>query len=194
MVILGGVQTEPAPLLRLRRSGNRRISTGWPPQSRMSKSNCPLPGRRVQSSRRPGEKGGGAEAKPRLGGSRPRGHAHRGGTSLVKQADLSIAPPVRIRNGSLRVRGGRSLGASPPSGSRPLPDDQLPAKDGPVDQWQYRTDGRAIGRPADPEKFRAASADFSQMGFPIACAIDGDPQTGWAIHPKWAKPTPPCLS
>ena len=42
----------------------------------------------------------------------------------------------------------------------------------------------ADGRTA---KFRAASADFSQAGFPVGSAIDGDPQTGWAIHPEMGK-------
>jgi hypothetical protein len=32
-----------------------------------------------------------------------------------------------------------------------------------------------------------AAADFSQEGWPIAAAIDADPQTGWAIGPRTGK-------
>lgn len=39
-----------------------------------------------------------------------------------------------------------------------------------------------------PLKWRAASADFSQTGFPVADAIDDQPQTGWAIYPEVGKP------
>jgi hypothetical protein len=41
--------------------------------------------------------------------------------------------------------------------------------------------------PAQPVKLSAAMADFSQDGFPVAAAIDGQPGTGWAIHGpgKW---------
>ena len=33
-----------------------------------------------------------------------------------------------------------------------------------------------------------ATADFSQQGWPVAAAIDGKPETGWAIDPDEAKP------
>jgi hypothetical protein len=33
-----------------------------------------------------------------------------------------------------------------------------------------------------------ATADFSQKGWPVASAIDGDRKTGWAISPQFAKP------
>jgi mono/diheme cytochrome c family protein len=39
-----------------------------------------------------------------------------------------------------------------------------------------------------PLKLKTAAADFSQATFPIANAIDGDPKTGWAIHPEVGKP------
>ncbi len=41
---------------------------------------------------------------------------------------------------------------------------------------------------AKPVKLKAASADFSQATFPVAAAIDGKPNTGWAIHPEVGKP------
>ncbi len=36
--------------------------------------------------------------------------------------------------------------------------------------------------PAQPVKLVRAAADFAQVNFPAAAAIDGNPQTGWAIH------------
>src|SRR5207253_1960210 len=36
-------------------------------------------------------------------------------------------------------------------------------------------------------KWKTASADFSQKDYDIANAIDGDPRTGWAIHPEIGK-------
>ncbi len=38
-----------------------------------------------------------------------------------------------------------------------------------------------------PAKFKAASADFSQDGFPVANAVDADPKTGWALYPEVGK-------
>ncbi len=45
---------------------------------------------------------------------------------------------------------------------------------------------------ADPAKstpltFSRATADFSQEGFPVANAVDGNPQSGWAIAPQFGK-------
>jgi hypothetical protein len=37
-------------------------------------------------------------------------------------------------------------------------------------------------------RFARATADFSQRGFHVARAIDDDPATGWAIHPKFGVP------
>src|SRR5207248_5966393 len=39
--------------------------------------------------------------------------------------------------------------------------------------------------PSAPAK---ASADFSQETFPVSLAIDGKPETGWAIDPQEGKP------
>ena len=41
---------------------------------------------------------------------------------------------------------------------------------------------------AAPVALQNASADFSQEGFAVAGAIDGNPGTGWAIHPQTGKP------
>ena len=41
---------------------------------------------------------------------------------------------------------------------------------------------------AQPIPLQNPSADFSQKNWPIAAAIDGDPQTGWAIIPETNQP------
>ncbi len=39
-----------------------------------------------------------------------------------------------------------------------------------------------------PVAWKGAAADFSQQGWPVAAAIDGNPATGWAIAPQFGKP------
>ncbi len=51
----------------------------------------------------------------------------------------------------------------------------------------------SIASKADPAQvvplaFSQAAADFGQNGYPVANAIDGNPQTGWAIAPEFGKP------
>ncbi len=50
-----------------------------------------------------------------------------------------------------------------------------------------------VAEPDAPDEFEPvalakATADFSQDGFPVANAIDGKPETGWAIDPQEGKP------
>ncbi len=40
----------------------------------------------------------------------------------------------------------------------------------------------------EPVALAKATADFSQDGFPVSSAIDGKPETGWAIDPQEGKP------
>ena len=40
------------------------------------------------------------------------------------------------------------------------------------------------GEHPQPVAFRKATADFSQNNFPIAAAIDSNPETGWAVDPQ----------
>ena len=40
----------------------------------------------------------------------------------------------------------------------------------------------------EPLIFTSATADFSQQKWPVAAAIDGKPDTGWAIAPQFARP------
>ena len=44
---------------------------------------------------------------------------------------------------------------------------------------------RLEGDVATPVKLANPRADFSQDGWPVAAAIDGDPKTGWAVSPRF---------
>jgi hypothetical protein len=75
-----------------------------------------------------------------------------------------------------------------------LPDKSLPAK-GPGRASNgniVMTDVRLTVKLADGSikalKFKAASASFSQVDYPVGHAIDADPKSGWAIHPEIGKP------
>ncbi|HVC94426.1 MAG TPA: PSD1 and planctomycete cytochrome C domain-containing protein [Pirellulales bacterium] len=71
-----------------------------------------------------------------------------------------------------------------------LPDDSFTAK-GPgrsINGNFVLTDVRLAEGAAGAVKLKTASADFSQQDFPVANAIDGEPRTGWAIHPEVGKP------
>ena len=47
-----------------------------------------------------------------------------------------------------------------------------------------------VGLDSNPQslKLHSPQADFSQRGWDVAGAIDGDPKTGWAINPQFHKP------
>jgi mono/diheme cytochrome c family protein len=45
----------------------------------------------------------------------------------------------------------------------------------------------AVRAKAAAVKIKAASADFSQKDYAVANAVDGDPASGWAIHPEVGK-------
>ena len=76
-----------------------------------------------------------------------------------------------------------------------LPDDSLVARgpgrseNGNAVLTDVRLGVSAAATPGErrPVKFRSASADYSQKGFPVADAIDEKPQTGWAIFPEVGK-------
>jgi hypothetical protein len=50
------------------------------------------------------------------------------------------------------------------------------------------TDVRLAGKGGDAQKWKAASASFSQADFPVQNAIDADKKSGWAIYPEIGKP------
>ena len=76
-----------------------------------------------------------------------------------------------------------------------LADPKLPsggpgrAPNGNVTLSEIRATATAKADPAKslPLAFARATADFSQEGYPVASAIDGNPQTHWAIHPQVGK-------
>ncbi len=76
-----------------------------------------------------------------------------------------------------------------------LPDDRLAGRgpgrsgNGNVVMTEFRVAAvTSPGEPADPLAVRSASADFSQQDFPVANAVDGKSNTGWAIYPEVGKP------
>ncbi len=77
-----------------------------------------------------------------------------------------------------------------------LPDDSLPqhgpgrSANGNAVLTQFDLQAASTLDPAanKPIKLATASADFSQKDFPVAGAIDGKPETGWAIYPEVGKP------
>jgi len=78
--------------------------------------------------------------------------------------------------------------ASPTCRWKPFRTTILGAAAGPDSAWQFRLErsrnGSSRNRPqAKPQKikFSVAEADFAQDGFPATHAIDGKPDTGWAI-------------
>jgi hypothetical protein len=113
-----------------------------------------------------------------------------GSATLTRQDDKSVLASgtnptsdtytVTARTGLARVTAVRV---------EALPDDSLPAK-GPGRSSNGNivlTDVRVVGA-GKPVKVKAASADFSQKDYPVAHAIDGRADTGWAIHPEVGKP------
>jgi hypothetical protein len=73
-----------------------------------------------------------------------------------------------------------------------LADASLPAK-GPgradngnfvLNEFQVAASPRSEPGKSQPVKLQKASADFSQSGYDVAGAIDGNPGTGWAVSPQ----------
>ena len=70
-----------------------------------------------------------------------------------------------------------------------LADDALPGKGpgrseaGNIILTEFKVTANGV-----PVKFASAGADFSQDGWPVAGAIDGKPQTGWAWGPQFGQP------
>src|SRR5262249_36585532 len=52
---------------------------------------------------------------------------------------------------------------------------------------EFKLSAAAADQPAKPVKWKRASADFSQDGFPVAHAVDGRNDTGWAVFPEVGK-------
>jgi len=76
-----------------------------------------------------------------------------------------------------------------------LPDDSLPARgpgrapNGNFVINEFKVTALKVGDKGQPVAvaLRNAIADFSQEGWAVAGAIDGNPETGWAISPEFGK-------
>ncbi|HEV3238215.1 MAG TPA: DUF1553 domain-containing protein, partial [Gemmataceae bacterium] len=76
-----------------------------------------------------------------------------------------------------------------------LPDDTLPAKgpgrapNGNFVINEFKVTIAPVSKPSEakPVTLYNAIADFSQEGWAVAGAIDGNPETGWAISPQFGK-------
>lgn len=72
-----------------------------------------------------------------------------------------------------------------------LADNRLPAKGpgrAPNGNFVLSELGLSVGKPGEdhtPASFGETSADFSQDGWPVAAAVDGNPQSGWAVSPQF---------
>ena len=115
---------------------------------------------------------------------------------LTKQADGSIlatgenpTPAVYTITATTKLAGitGIRLEA--------LPDDSLPAKgpgrapNGNFVLNEFRVSALKVGDKGQPASvaLKNAVADFSQDGWAVAGAIDGKPETGWAVSPQFGK-------
>ena len=114
----------------------------------------------------------------------------KGGTSLTEQPDgVILAEGPNPPSETYEIEASTALRGIKGIRLEVFPDDRLPAK-GPgrgVNGNFVLTEVRMRAGEV-PLKIRAATADFSQENYGIAAAIDGDPLTGWAIHPEIGKP------
>jgi hypothetical protein len=57
-----------------------------------------------------------------------------------------------------------------------------------LNEFQLSAAPTTSGAKAQPVALHNAQADFSQESWPVAAAIDGNPDTGWAIAPQFGQP------
>jgi hypothetical protein len=120
-----------------------------------------------------------------------------GGATLTKQADGSVL--ASGKNPSPEVYTvTATTGAKGITGIRleVLPDDKLPAK-GPgrapngnfvLNEFKMTVAPANEPKAAKTVVFKRAVADFSQQDWAVAGAIDGKPETGWAVSPQFGRP------
>jgi hypothetical protein len=120
-----------------------------------------------------------------------------GGAVLTKQADGSIlasgknpTPVTYTLTAKTKVSGITGLRLEV------LPDPSLPGK-GPgrspsgnfvLNEFQVQVAAESPTVKPQPVPLHKAQADFSQEGWAVAGAIDGNPDTGWAIAPQFGQP------
>jgi hypothetical protein len=120
----------------------------------------------------------------------------RGGAVLKKQPDGSVlatgknpSPVLYSITAPTRLTGITGVRLEV------LPDPSLPAMgpgrapNGNFVLNEFRVTAGPPGEPAKamPVRLHKAVADFSQEGWPVAAAIDGNPETGWAVAPEFGQ-------
>ena len=120
-----------------------------------------------------------------------------GGSKLVKQADGSLlasgknpTPEVYTVTAETKLTGLTGVRLEV------LPDPSLPGKgpgrapNGNFVLNEFRVMAAPTKDPGKtkPVRLHKPAADFSQQSYEVAGAIDGNPQTGWAIAPQFGKP------
>jgi hypothetical protein len=123
----------------------------------------------------------------------------------AEMASLGGATLARLEDGSILASGENpdqeTYRLTLPLGSRltalrveALPDESFTAK-GPGRSASGNfvlTEVRILAQTGEAQaarrKLKEATAEYSQKNFPIAAAIDGKPDTGWAISPQFGKP------
>ncbi len=121
----------------------------------------------------------------------------KGGATLTKQKDGSIlvsgdknaTPEIYTLSTTTKLKGITAVRLEA------LSDPALPSKgpgrapNGNFVLNEFKLSVAKVGDKGKPKpaKFESAVADFSQEGFNVAAAIDGNPHTGWAVVPQTGK-------
>jgi hypothetical protein len=121
----------------------------------------------------------------------------KGGATLTKQKDGSVlvsgdknvTPEVYTVTSTTKLKGLTAVRLEA------LSDPALPSKGpgrAPNGNFVLNEFKLTVGKVGDkarpkPAKFEGAVADFSQEGYNVAAAIDGNPTTGWAVFPQMGR-------
>ncbi len=117
------------------------------------------------------------------------------GATFAKQPDQSLLVEGANGRGTFTVNLTTELSNVTAIRLEVLADPMLPssgpgrAGNGNLTLSEFRATAAATSDPTKttPLSFAGATADFSQDGFPVTGAIDGNPQTAWAISPQVGK-------
>jgi hypothetical protein len=142
-----------------------------------------------------------AEWEKRLGSAAewkvlaPEGLTAVGGTKLTSEPDGIVKAGGTIpATETMTVKARTSLAGITAFRLEVLDDPALPAHgpgaapNGNFVLTEFRVSAANAGQAGRPIKWKRASADHAQDGFPVASAIDGKKDTGWAILPQAGKP------
>jgi Protein of unknown function (DUF1553)/Protein of unknown function (DUF1549) len=117
------------------------------------------------------------------------------GATFTSQPDHAIVVGGEIKGGSYTLTAATELAGITGVKLEALPHDALPAK-GPgraengnfvLSELKLLVADKASPDKAQPIRFTAAAADFSQASWAASGAIDGRTETGWAIMPAFGK-------